>query len=125
MDNAVGAKAAYPIYGSQTVPTGAVVLDSVNVGTFICALLYLPHIAISDKNYSLIPFITIAPGMNSTYFAIYNVTDGTMTSSAGADADRNIAIYVYSTTDTIILQANAKKSWGQTVTINGCVVVLA
>lgn len=122
MDNVVGAKAAYPIYGNQTITRTDVVLDSVNVGTFICALLYLPHIGIS-KIYSLIPFITIAPEMSSTYFPIYNLTDGTMTSSE--TTTERIAIRVYSTTDTIILRAVATGSSGYTATINGCIVILA
>lgn len=122
MDNVIGAKAAYPIYGNQIVPSSSVVLDSVNVGTFICALLYLPHIAI-DNIYSVIPFITIAPGMNSTYFAIYNTATGTMSSSANTYED--MAIHVYSTTDTIILQARAIVTHGYTVTISGCIVIIA
>lgn len=124
MDNAIGAKAAYPIHGSQYVESLSVVLASVNVGTFICAILYLPQIEIT-KEYALIPFIVIAPGMSSTYFVIYDVSNG-VTASTADIPNENVNIKVFSSTDTITLQATPTKSYAnQTVTINGCIVILA
>ena len=132
MDNAVGAKAAFPFGGSYSVSKSSSYNITLDTGVFSCGLLYISMLNVSKPdagnvtsgNLIGLTFMVVAPSMTSTGMTVYDYTNDKLVYTSPVIPSESVYIRL-STTDVTIVLSNGELYISAAFTINGVLLVIS
>ena len=115
------AKASYVINIAKNIPQSYdyELLDSITIGTFKCAFVFIPYLS-SAGIFTSLSFICVGPNYPKSGFPLYKISDGSTIMSSNLN-NSNTRIAISSTTTAI--EFYMYPIVNSSATINGCILV--